>query len=169
MGFIKWRFPHYSCYFWGGHYRCLQPSLALVKWSLKWLCCFIHTGITLSQISRMLHMASFRAVRVVSIWEEQLHNRENTLCELWQHIPAGSLAPDEATAGTWKGKCSLCLVCHVKADETTLSGQEAARPQQTKNKQTVRLHTADVSDGAHIYSSVVFCFKFLGWERCRGY
>lgn len=34
----------------------------------------------------MHHMATFRAVRVASIWEGQLHNRKKTQGELWKHM-----------------------------------------------------------------------------------
>lgn len=72
-----------------------------------------------------------------------------------------SLALEEATRWDLERQMQPLVFCYVKAGETTLWGQEAARPQQTKNKETVRLHTADVSDGAH-KDSIVFCFKYLG-------
>lgn len=67
------------------------------------------------------------------------------------------------------GNGSAAFVCLVKADETTLSTQEAARPQQTKNEETMRLCVASVSGSAHISHSEMLCLKHLGLGRGRGY
>lgn len=67
------------------------------------------------------------------------------------------------------GNGSTAFVCLVKADETTLSSQEAARPQQNKNKETMRLCVASVSGSAHISHSETFCLKYLGLGRNKGY
>lgn len=67
------------------------------------------------------------------------------------------------------GNGSTAFVCLVKADETTLSSQEAARPQQNKNKETMRLCVASVSGSAHISHSEMFCLKYLDLGRNKGY
>lgn len=166
MGFIKWRFPHYYCYFWGGHYRLLQPGLALVKWSLQLLCHFSpHPSFTLgSHGPKSLHAPHgiFQGSQsCFHLRGETTQQKENSGWVTKTNICSVSCSR-RPQARTWKGMGSLCFVYRVKADETTLWGQEAARPQQTKNKETVRLHTADVSDGAHICCSGVFYLKCLG-------